>query len=208
MAESSFYRWEVKGSPVAVELSLSLIDRLKAVVQQSASIPEPTEIPRGREIGGILLGSKRDDHTITVSDFELLPCEHRRGASYELSATDRTKLGDRLEKLGKKTRDQKLPVGFFRSHTRSGLYLDQSDHALLKQYFSEPWQVTLVVRPSQEGSPVAGLFFWENGEMDRHRSYLPFPFDSNLLLTEGHPVSQERKKQGKHRLNKQFRRKL
>src|ERR1039458_5120248 len=94
--------------------------------------------PRGNEIGGILLGRTLPGfgRAVMIEDFELAPCEHLRGASYTLSPKDKRLLGTRLAR-----RAARQVVGYFRSQTRPGLYLDQDDFAVFSQYFPEPWQV-------------------------------------------------------------------
>ena len=76
----------------------------------------------------------------------MLSCEHWRGASWTLSPKDRLKLGERLRR--RQWPAPLEPVGCFRSHTRPGLYLDQDDFGVFSQFFSDPNQVFLLVRPA------------------------------------------------------------
>src|SRR5207248_6969255 len=50
-------------------------------------------------------------------------------------------------------------VGYWRSHTRPGLYLDQEDYSVILTYFSNPSQVFLLVKPSMGGAERGRLLF-------------------------------------------------
>jgi hypothetical protein len=57
-----------------------------------------------------------------------------------------------------------LPVGWFRSRTRSEISLSDGDTALHNRYFGEPWQVVLVLRP-EVTRPMRAAFFFKQGEL-------------------------------------------
>ncbi len=170
MSVASRYRWGIGVSPVLVDLDLGLIDRLRQEISRGPLIED-----RQSEIGGLLLGTTHDD-VVHISDFRLVPSEHRRGASFDLSPRDRIGLQRNLAKYHNRRVLQ--VVGYFRTHTRPGLYLDETDHTVACDYFANPSQVFLLIRP--DDPPQAGFFFWEDGEINRKQSYLPFPFESNL----------------------------
>jgi hypothetical protein len=69
------------------------------------------------------------------------------------------------------------------------MYLDRDDFTVFSQYFSEPWQVFLLVRPSTEGSAMGGFFFWEDGDVNRRSPYRQFPFDCGRLAEDGFPIA-------------------
>jgi len=174
------YLWEDPGDSIAVHITLDVVERLGAAVQQGLGTG-----PRGLEIGGVLLGrTVSGGRTVLIEDFWLVPCEHLRGASYTLSPKERHALGVRLDR-----RKPGEVVGFFRSHTRPGLYLDQDDFAIFSSYFPDPSQVFLVVRPSADGPAVGGFFFWEDGDINRRSAYRQFPFDSQRLLAGDFPIA-------------------
>jgi TonB family protein len=177
------YVWEDPGDSIMIQVGLDLVERLGAAVQQGLGGG-----PRGTEIGGILLGRTLPGfgRAVLIEDFELAPCEHLRGGSYTLSAKDKRTLGTRLARH--RASDV---VGYFRSQTRPGMYLDQDDFAVFSQYFPEPWQVFLLVRPSTEGPAMGGFFFWEDGDVNRRSPYRQFPFDSARLGQGGFPIIAE-----------------
>jgi len=177
------YVWEDPGDSIMVQVSLDVIERLGAVVQQGLGAG-----PRGNEIGGILLGRTLAGYgrAVLIEDFELAPCEHLRGASYTLSPRDRRVLGTRLSR-----RAAGQVVGYFRSHTRPGMYLDQDDFTVFSQYFPEAWQVFLLVSPSTAGPAMGGFFFWEDGDINRRSTYRQFPFDCGRLAAGDFPITGE-----------------
>jgi TonB family protein len=177
----STFVWEDPGDSIMIQVSLDLIEKLGAAVHAGLGTG-----PRGVEIGGILLGRTLPGfgRSILIEDFELSPCEHLRGASYTLSPDDKAVLGTHLAR-----HKARQVVGYFRSHTRPGLYLDLDDFAVFSRYFSEIWQVALLIRPSREGPATGGFFFWEEGDVNRRATYREFPFDRTLLATGDFPIS-------------------
>src|SRR5262249_42211937 len=67
-------------------------------------------------------------------------------------------------------------VGFYRSHTRDGLYMDEADLSVAQHYFPDAGNVFLLIKPFASRTSIGGFFFWENGEINRQSSYLQFPF--------------------------------
>jgi TonB family protein len=175
------YVWEDPGDSIMIQVSLDLVERLGAAIERGLGFGS-----RGMEIGGPLLGRTLPGfgRAVLIEDFELTPCEHLRGASYTLSAKDRRLLSTRLAR-----QPALRVVGYFRSHTRPGLYLDQDDLAVFGQYFPEAWQVFLLVRPSTEGPATGGFFFWEDGEINRRSTYREFPFDRTRLAAGDFPIA-------------------
>jgi TonB family protein len=180
-ASAAGYVWEDPGDSIMIQVSLDLVEQLGAAVQRGLGAG-----PRGNEIGGVLWGRPLPGfrRAVLIEDFELAPCEHLRGASYTLSPKDQRVLGTRLAR-----RSARQAVGYFRSHTRPGMYLDRDDFAVFSQHFPEPWQVFLLVRPSTEGPAMGGFFFWEDGDVNRRSTYRQFPFDCARLATGDFPIT-------------------
>ena len=180
-ASAGGYVWKDPGDSIMIQVSLDLVERLGAAVQEGLGTG-----PRGNEIGGILLGRTLPDfgRAVLIEDFELAPCEHLRGPSYTLSPKDRRLLGTRLAH-----RRARQVVGYFRSHTRPGMYLDQEDFAVFSHYFPDPSQVFLLVSPATEGPAIGGFFFWEDGDVNRRSTYREFPFDCARLATGDFPLA-------------------
>jgi hypothetical protein len=183
----AFYEWSVAGQPLSIQLSLELIDRLRDDVMKGFwAVPK-----RGAEVGGILLGrivAGENGATVWVEDYEPVNCEHRRGPSYVLSEADRRRMERTLRRAG----GEAQVVGFFRSHTRLGLYLDQDDFSVIQSYFANPNHVFLLVRPHATKPLAAGFFFWEEGSIRRQATYKEFPLGrAELLKSMGFEQPQE-----------------
>lgn len=173
MPGKDFYRWQVRSFTVL--LALDAIDRINQALRDP-------KIDPSEEQGGLLFGRRLDDHTIEVTDFELVRSGHRRGISYDLSPHERNRFAQRVWRLryGKGPR----PVGCFRTHLRPGLFLDLSDVALLTQTFDESG-IILTIRVNQQGLGEAGIFFRENDDIDGKQPGLKFPFDAEALRVQG-----------------------
>jgi hypothetical protein len=174
LESSGYYVWEVAEKHVSIELSYDVVDRLLAEVMKGFGV-----VPRrGAEVGGILLGSAvlSDRLTVRIDDFELVPTEYSRGPSYLLSANDRSALEAALERWAPEPDRPIYTVGFFRSHTREGLFLSPEDLELFANCFPNPTDVALLVKPFVTRLSVAGFFFREGDAIRHDSSYMEFPF--------------------------------
>jgi hypothetical protein len=158
------YLWTAGASTVSVAFTSDVLTRLR----QAAGTTDTAEI------GGILLGHRESDDRIVVEEFELLPSEHRRGATFTLSQADRKKLAQRLRASHRGLQN----LGSFRTHLRHGLYMDQYDFDLMSNHFPGSTDIMLLVRPADW---QAGVFIWEDGDIHRQKSYQEFPFDPDLI---------------------------
>ena len=183
VSSGSYYSWGADGMPVSIRTGAEAIDRINRAI----ALAPQGDAGRGMEIGGILLGrverAQDGPATVIVEDIELVESQHRRGLSYVLSERDRKALAGKL-RARTRIADGLAPVGFFRSHTRRGLYLDNDDFSLIRTYFPEPHAVFLLVRPVKGAANVAGFFFWEEGDIRRNASYQEFAFGSPVTAED------------------------
>lgn len=173
-AAPQFYRWEVAGKPLSIEIRLDMVERLdQEVVRTFRSVTS-----RGSEIGGLLLGHVRQGPrpVVVIEDYELVPCDYQRGPLYLLTDEDRQRLEQALTRWRREPPTDLHVVGYFRSNTRKELQLDDEDVATLRQYFADPLQVCLLIKPFASKANLAGFFLWEGGEPQR-RSDLTFAFN-------------------------------
>ncbi|HEU0141873.1 MAG TPA: hypothetical protein VFQ79_19275 [Bryobacteraceae bacterium] len=167
-----YYVWEVQDKRFCVLLNLDVVERISEMLEREAG----PVAERAAELGGVLLGSAKELETgwqITIDGFEEIPFEHPRGIAYALVGPDRRKLQQKLE--------SRPVAGFFRAHARPGLFLDQDDFRLAQTFFPGPASVFLIVKRDSGGMNRGGFFFWEDGDIQRRSSYLPFPFDRTWL---------------------------
>lgn len=167
------YVWDVPGKPVEIRLDLDVVERISQdVLRGFSALPK-----RGAEVGGILLGELLADGNRTVvviRDAETVPIEYKYGPSYLLSGGDAEAFDLACAKYESEESPVR-PVGFFRSHTREGLSPAPEDLDLCANFFPDPSEVLLLIRPHATKPSVAGFFFYENGRFARN-TYKEFPF--------------------------------
>jgi TonB family protein len=166
------YLWQIPGKPVAVRISLELVERLEhEVVENFRSLNS-----RGSEIGGVLLGSISGSGPakVSIDAYELIACDYSRGPLYRFSEADMERFRHAVEP--RRTGNGLRVVGFFRSHTRKGLSLDAEDVTFFSEHFRDPNQIALLIRPYASKASTAGIFIWENGTVRGDASYREFPF--------------------------------
>lgn len=181
-AQFTFGSWSVPQLPLTIEYPLEVMDEIRAAVceglQQLAH--------GGLEVGGVLFGAKRDN-LVRILTWRTISCEHAQGPSLRLSPRDRIDL-TRLLEVAKSDPDLAglQPVGWFLSHARSDIFLTAADLEIYNGFFPEPWQVTLVLRPTRSGPARAGFFAREaDGALKSESSYQDFTLEPLRLLPPG-----------------------
>jgi len=167
---SELRAWNVPQCPFSIEYAPRALDDIRlAVMDAFFSLPRG-----GAEIGGILLGEFTGGR-LTISDYVALDCEHAFGPSFTLSPHDEA----RLQELLTAARAGALaPVGWYHSHTRSEIFLSEPDLKIHSQFFPEPWQVALVLKPHTFQPMRAGFFFREaGGNIQADATYREFTLD-------------------------------
>jgi hypothetical protein len=180
-ANVAMFEWSSSDKPIKIRLSLGAVERLNLAVKEGfKALPR-----RGLEVGGLLLGRRIPEKVpiTVVEDFEPIESEHRRGPSYLLSGKDTDLLEKRLAVGADKP--GMAVVGYWRSHTRPGLCLDDEDVAIIRRYFSDPSQLFLLIKPSATEKSVGTFLFWEGGDIQREAPDHQFPFDLSQLLAGG-----------------------
>lgn len=174
-AQGAHYLWEITGRPVAVRLGFAFVDRLlQEVMRGFGAMPR-----RGVEMGGVLLGwVDRSGATpvVVVEDYEPVPCQHTRGATYLLSEQELSRFDETVAKWGYSEGKQSYAVGYYRSHTREGLGMSDEDLELFNKSLPDPAAICLLVKPFATRVSQAGIFIRENGGVRAQSSYQEFPF--------------------------------
>ncbi len=182
------YVWQPPGKPFTIKLAFDVIDRMNVEIMRGFGAVRR----RGTEAGGVLLGriDPVGSHSyITVDDFEPVPCEYAFGPSYILSTQDLQHLRKSLAQFDPSAGLDIYTVGYYRSHTRDGLFLDDGDLKFFREYFPDPLHIALLVKPFATRAGAAGFFFEEpNGVIVGRASYLEFPFRrKDLVESSGDP---------------------
>ena len=115
-------------------------------------------LPRvGMGVGGLLLGT-REDGVIQLLDSIEIPCSHAGGPSFNLSDEEKEMVRELIAGAG-----EPGVVGWYCSKTRGAPALGDSEMAIYREYFSEPGQITLMLRPSA-AEPLRGAFFFRDAK--------------------------------------------
>jgi hypothetical protein len=174
------YVWQPPDKPFTIRLAFDVIDRLNVDIMRSFGAVRR----RGTEVGGLLLGriEPTDTHvTVTIDDYEPVPCEYAFGPSYILSTQDLQELRKSLAHFDPSAGRDLYTVGFFRSHTRDDLSLDEYDQKFFREYFPDPLHVAMLVKPYATRAGVAG-FFYQESVITGGASPLEFPFRRKDLV--------------------------
>ncbi len=179
MPGREFFLWQVRN--FTVRLELGFVEKLSRQLADQ-------RLNAGEENGGVLFGRVIEKNTVEVTGFEFIRSEHRRGVLYDPGGRERARIAKYVKSFEKRKEDR--PVGYFRTHLRPGLFLDQGDFALMTESFAKPPMIALAVKPEGPGPANAGIFFWEDDDIDRKQTYLMFPFDAATLRVQG-PIHRE-----------------
>jgi proteasome lid subunit RPN8/RPN11 len=167
--------WNLEGHPWVVEYSLAALNEIGADAVEGLY-----RLRRGGvEIGGALFGTREPDR-IRVTAYRPLACEYAFGPTFLLSERDFAAL---KALLGSAKDDAALhslePLGWYHSHTRTGIALSIRDLEVFERFFPEPWQVALVIQPAHFGPSRGGFFVREkDGSLQAescHREFLIEP---------------------------------
>lgn len=158
--------WSAPECRFTVEYAAGVLDDIRlAVVDAFFSLPRG-----GAEIGGLLLG-EFGGSVVRINGYAAIDCEHATGPSFTLSDKDRARFAEQVAGAWANPPDQQ-PVGWYHSHTRSEIFLSEADQAVHREFFPEPWQTALVLRPHTFQPTRAGFFFREpDGTFRGERSY-------------------------------------
>ena len=107
----------------------------------------------GAEVGGVLYGSRQAD-SIRILTWRPIACEYGDGEALRLSHADRLNLAVQLEAARRNPDLRDLrPVGWFVSHPRGGVAMNESDLEIHSGFLPESTQVTLVIHPTAPAGP-------------------------------------------------------
>lgn len=173
-AKARVFNYSFPGSRVQIQLRLDAVDALASELQGGCE--------RGSETGGMLLGRITGQGT-SVEIIDATPFLIRtanEGTRYVLQHSDRQRLAATVIESNSKPGVLSV-VGYYRTHLRPNLSLDEDDLTLMRECFLDPASVALLIKPSVAGPPIGAFFFRDNGEITSQSSFLELPFDSTAL---------------------------
>lgn len=147
-------RWNIPGHDQEIEIPLGVAAEIVAAAKEGFN-----RFPRGGlEVGGVLFGI-REEERVQVRAARPIPCKHMLGPSFVLTSEEHDELAARLLALKDEPELAGLvPVGWYHSHTRSGLLLSDADCHLHNRHFPQPWQIAVLVRPEAGRPAELGVF--------------------------------------------------
>lgn len=164
------WTWASPDAPIRINLSLQMISRLRADLEQRSRDQDSSE----NEIGGVLIGrANRTPATLDILDYAILPPAADSAANYCLDIAQ-------LERLRRK-RGEPYVVGYFRTQPDGALHLRRPEVSLISDHFRGATDVVLLIRTIPPFR--AGFLFWD-GEAFVQFSVQDFPFDATALVQE------------------------
>lgn len=152
------YTWTFPGSPVRVQIRLSVINELHRLLKR------PARFEQGGASGcGLLVGDGPRPGATEISGFESLPALNPAGVE------------------DAKRRAASHVVGFYRTTEKGSLCMSEQDLSLARTHFSDPHSVVLLIETDQTGPGNAVFFFWDQGQMYGDLALMEFPFDADQL---------------------------
>jgi len=170
-AASNVAVWSVPGHAIQIEYSAAVLEQIRMTAVDGYHL-----VPHGGvETGGILFGVHQEN-VVRITAWRPIHCEYAKGPSFTLSERDETALGRALMSFRAEPELASLvPVGWYRSHTRSEILLSDGDLVFFNRFFPQSWQIGLIVRPGSFAPTRAGFFFREaNGDIRVQSSYREF----------------------------------
>jgi len=163
--DSSGHLWQAPGKHLSVHLSEAAV---RAILNGGRR-----RSLRRQENGGVLFGrteAREGGVLVKVEQAVEVPSEHLFGLRYSLSEADKELLEEVVEECAQ-SHGALTAVGFYRTHARKGLGLDEDDLALFEERFPGPDCVALVVKRRWLRPSRAGFFFREDDQIHSRASY-------------------------------------
>ncbi len=113
-----------------------------------------------RERGGFLLGGFHEDRRTYVEVRHFLPAHETRSRAASLTFTHAT--WSQLNQQVESSYPEEVVVGWHHTHPNFGVFLSAYDLFIHRNFFSEPWQIAMVVDPQRQ---ELGFFQWRRGEV-------------------------------------------
>jgi len=159
--------WQFPGSPLRINISLGVISRLRADLDQHEGLASGAN-----QVGGVLLGRRNTPGTLEIDDYVWVSSE---GPQSEYSVN--------LEALERLRLVYTFVVGYFRTHSEDDLRVRDEEIAFIRKHFGDPADVVLLIQTSRDPY-TAGFFFWMAPGVLAPLSFMDFPLDPELLRRE------------------------
>ena len=115
--------------------------------------------PQAGEIAVCLIARPQANSVIEIMDAVAVPADGVQPAGNFVIRSDALKRIIDQYSFGDRT-----VIGFYRSHSGQRICLRPQDLALIEQWFKDPSDVFLIMRP-HDGRASAGFFYWQDGSV-------------------------------------------
>ncbi len=120
-----------------------------------AKVKEHAQRDLSHECFGLLLGNAYSDPIrkvlwIEVQEAVAAVNTNASIVAVEVSTKEFQRLNDEVDKIWDKTRGETRKIGWYHSHPNFGIFMSGTDQANQKQFYSQEWQIALVVDPVRE----------------------------------------------------------
>ena len=123
------------------------------------SIIEFSEQDMAREVGGFLLGGVHRDQFVYIEVRHFLPAQAESQVA-SLKFTHET--WSTMNRQVASDYPDETVVGWHHTHPGLGIFLSEYDLFIHRHFFSQSWQVALVVDPVRQ---LLGYYQWRNGRI-------------------------------------------
>jgi len=142
---ADYAKWTQPGTSFTVAYPVSLFHEIDFFVNEGYR----RIAYGGIEVGGLLFG-KTASNEIRIEAFRPIECEHASGPSFKLSERDVAALRKQIESSpGDPELSASQVVGWFISHARSELQMNDTEAALFDELLPGPDKITLLVKPEK-----------------------------------------------------------
>ena len=119
-----------------------------------------SEQDMSREQGGFLVGGLHEDGRTYVEIRHFLPAADTRSRAASLTFTHET--WSQLNKEVETRFSEEVVIGWHHTHPNFGIFLSAYDLFIHRNFFSQPWQIAMVVDPQRQ---EMGFFQWRQGKV-------------------------------------------
>ncbi len=177
LVDVEYFDWEPEGSPVSIHMHRDTIDAISRDVTDAwKTLARPV-----LETGGLLLGRVEPGERpkVWIERYQRVECRHKAGPRFVLDEEDTAG----LEKAAADvlSSGETAVVGFYRSHLRDGLQLEDSDYDLVRRYFSDAADLILLIKPESPFT-MSGQFFVHGTGTGGVAAGAAFPFHGHPLV--------------------------
>lgn len=166
--------WSVPGLVPVIEYSRPVLNDILTHVAGAFD----AYLGGGYEVGGILFGQHRNGLVRIQASrpFDIQPPR----PVFVLSKSDQQRFEALIRSHASDPELQGMvPVGWYHSHTRDEIFLSEGDVEIYDRHLPEPWQVAMVLRPSDLEPVRVGFFFRESdGHIQTSQSYQEFAVEA------------------------------